>query len=52
MPRTIMMFCGQGAQYYQMGRELHQRDKVFRQALDRCDEIAGDVVGRTISDIV
>lgn len=52
MPRTIMMFCGQGAQYYQMGRELHQQDKVFRQTLDRCDEIAGDVVGRTISDIV
>lgn len=52
MPRTIMMFCGQGAQYYQMGRELHQQDRVFRQALDKCDAIAGDVVGRTISDIV
>jgi len=52
MPRTIMMFCGQGAQYYQMGRELHQQDKAFRHALDRCDEIAGDVVGRTVSDIV
>lgn len=52
MPRTIMMFCGQGAQYYQMGRELHQQDRAFRHALDRCDAIAGDVVGRTVSDIV
>lgn len=52
MPRTIMMFCGQGAQYYQMGRELHQRDPVFRQAMDLCDTIAADVGGHRISDII
>ncbi|MGE0225145.1 MAG: acyltransferase domain-containing protein [Acetobacteraceae bacterium] len=52
MPRTIMMFCGQGAQYYQMGRELYQQDTIFRQAMDRCDEIARDLGGRAVSDIV
>lgn len=47
-----MMFCGQGAQYYQMGRTLYDSDPVFRQALHRCDEIAGDLGGRTVSEIV
>jgi bacillaene synthase trans-acting acyltransferase len=52
MPRTIMMFCGQGAQYYQMGRELYRENAAFRQAMDRCDAIAATLGGRTASDIV
>lgn len=52
MPRTIMMFCGQGAQYYQMGRELYRENPVFRQAMDRCDTISREVGGRSASDIV
>jgi bacillaene synthase trans-acting acyltransferase len=52
MPRTIMMFCGQGAQYYQMGRELYRENPAFRQAMDRCDAIARDLGGRAASDIV
>ena len=52
MPRTVMMFCGQGAQYYQMGRELYRENAAFRQAMDRCDAIAATLGGRTASDIV
>ena len=52
MPPTIMMFCGQGAQYYQMGRELHQQNAVFRRAMDRCDQVAGDISGKTVSGII
>lgn len=52
MPRTIMMFCGQGAQYYQMGHELYRENAAFRQAMDRCDAIAASLGGRTASDIV
>jgi len=51
MPRTIMMFPGQGAQYYQMGRELYRENPVFRQAMDRCDAIARHF-GLSASDIV
>lgn len=52
MPRTIMMFCGQGAQYYQMGRELYRENPAFRNAMDRCDAVAARLGGRTASDIV
>jgi bacillaene synthase trans-acting acyltransferase/trans-AT polyketide synthase/acyltransferase/oxidoreductase domain-containing protein len=52
MPRTIMMFCGQGAQYYQMGRELYRENPDFRQAMGRCDEIAARLGVRPASDIV
>src|SRR5438270_2003385 len=52
MKRVILMFPGQGAQYYQMGRELYQRDDVFRRAMARCDDAAGPVDGRTISSII
>ena len=52
MPRTIMMFPGQGAQYYQMGRELYRENPVFRQAMDRCDAVARGLGGPSASDIV
>lgn len=52
MPRTIMMFCGQGAQYYQMGRELYRENAVFRSAMDRCDAAAKNLGGRTASEII
>jgi acyl transferase domain-containing protein len=52
MTRTLIMFCGQGAQYYQMGRELHQSEPAFRAAMDRCDAVAGDIGGRRVSEII
>ncbi|WGF87515.1 acyltransferase domain-containing protein [Marinivivus vitaminiproducens] len=52
MPRTIMMFCGQGAQYYQMGREFYRENAIYRQAIDRCDAICKALGARPVSDIV
>ena len=46
------MFAGQGAQYYQMGRELYEQDGAYRAAMDRCDQAAGLIGGQLVSQIV
>ena len=36
--KIVWMFSGQGSQYFNMGRDLHESDRVFREWLGRCDE--------------
>ena len=45
-PRTVFMYSGQGSQYYGMGRELYARNAAFRGAMDACNVIYRDMVGR------
>ncbi|WP_169811001.1 type I polyketide synthase [Nocardia amamiensis] len=44
-PRVAMLFTGQGAQYAGMGAALDRRYPAFRAALDRCDDILGQLPG-------
>ena len=41
--KVVFMFTGQGAQYAAMGKELFEREPVFRAAIRRCDEILTSV---------
>jgi len=49
---VIFMFSGQGSQYFQMGQEFFETQPVFRQALEQLDEIAQDLLGRSIIDSI
>nr|DAC76737.1 TPA_exp: malonyl CoA-acyl carrier protein transacylase [Streptomyces sp. NRRL F-4335] len=53
--RTVFMFSGQGSQYYQMGRDLHESEPVFAAAMERMDatvaaELGFSVLGRMYDD--
>jgi myxalamid-type polyketide synthase MxaE and MxaD len=37
-PKVVFVFPGQGAQWLGMGRELLEREPVFRQTLEACDQ--------------
>lgn len=49
---TVFMFPGQGAQYYQMGKELYQHNSRFRLWMDFCDELTFDQLGGSLVDII
>lgn len=52
MPSIIILFSGQGAQYYQMGADLYANDPIYRAAFERCSDLAGDVRGQSLVDSV
>jgi acyl transferase domain-containing protein len=46
--KVAFLFAGQGAQYYQMGRGLYERNARFRVHLDRLDQLARDALGASV----
>jgi acyl transferase domain-containing protein len=52
MKKMIWMFAGQGAQYYQMGRELYEREPVFRQFMERADHLVQEFINESLVDII
>lgn len=46
--KNVLMYSGQGSQYYEMGKELYEHDEVFKKSLDRCHEIIQQKTGRSL----
>jgi acyl transferase domain-containing protein/SAM-dependent methyltransferase/acyl carrier protein len=52
-PEVVFLFTGQGSQYPGMGRALYESSSVFRDVIDRCDELLEpDADGRRLKDVL
>jgi acyl transferase domain-containing protein len=46
------MFSGQGSQYFQMGRELFEKNETFRDWMIRLDDIPRHVSGKSVIEVL
>jgi acyl transferase domain-containing protein len=52
MKKVIWMFSGQGAQYFNMGRDLYEAEPVFRDWMDRCDAVVRAIRSESFLNLV
>jgi acyl transferase domain-containing protein/NADPH:quinone reductase-like Zn-dependent oxidoreductase/SAM-dependent methyltransferase/acyl carrier protein len=51
-PKVAFLFTGQGGQYVNMARKLYHGEPVFRDILDRCDELLRPYLPRSLRSVL
>jgi acyl transferase domain-containing protein/SAM-dependent methyltransferase/acyl carrier protein len=51
-PEVVFLFTGQGGQYVNMGRALYESEPVFREVVDRCDELLRGHLERPLREVL
>ena len=49
---VVFMFSGQGSHYYHMGKDLYQKDPIFKKWLDEANDVASPILGKSIVDFM
>lgn len=48
----VFMYSGQGSHYYQMGRELYNKNTVFRNTMNECSSLLEQYLGNSLVDVI
>ncbi|MGF7179799.1 SDR family NAD(P)-dependent oxidoreductase [Tunturiibacter psychrotolerans] len=51
-PKVAFLFTGQGGQYVNMARKLYDGEPIFREILDRCDELLRPYLPRSLRSVL
>ena len=51
-PEVVFLFTGQGGQYLNMGRAFYESEPVFREVVDRCDELLRPHLPRSLRAVM